>query len=197
MYEQIVDNSYDYLVHNDLQGDIAQNEYYTRVYQDVINSFINETALDVSNVTYDVRTFCSDLKTRIEITEFYSSTEIEQFVDNFFNSHVNLLSDPVDVVSFTSFASTVKSSATFWFNYEEPLSAGRTSRIAARPPWKKLAFWDGVGALKGAWEFGKLGFVLGGGAGAFVVGATGAIFEGASASAAAYLEDRVESFFGL
>jgi outer membrane lipoprotein SlyB len=67
----------------------------------------------------------------------------------------------------------------------------------ARNRWKKLAFWDGVGALKGAWEFGKLGFVLGGGAGAFVVGATGAIFEGASASAAAYLEDRVESFFGL
>jgi len=78
------------------------------------------------------------------------------------------------------------------------------SEVLRNPPlrqaakrWKKLAFWDGVGALKGAWEFGKLGFVLAGGAGAFVVGATGAIFEGASASAAAYLEDRVESFFGL
>jgi hypothetical protein len=197
MYEQIVDNSYSYIVQNNLEGDIAQTEYYTRIYQDIIHSFINETALDVSDVTYDVRTLCSTLRAQIEATEFNTATEVGQFVDNFFNSHVNQLSNPVDVVSFTSFASTVKSSATFWFNYAEPLSSGRVMRVAARPPWKKLAFWDAVGALKGAWEFGKLGFVLGGGAGAFVVGATGAIFEGSSASAAAYLEDRVENFLGL
>jgi hypothetical protein len=197
MYEQIVNNSYEYLVENDLQGNIEKTEYYTRVYRDVINSFINETALNVSDVTYEVRTFCSDLKTQIEANEFNSSSQIEQFIDNFFNSHVNQLSNPVDIVSFTSFASTVKSSATFWFDYLEPLTTGRISRISARPPWKKLAFWDAVGALKGAWEFGKLGFVLGGGAGAFVVGATGAIFEGTTASAGAYLEDRVERFLGL
>lgn len=59
-------------------------------------------------------------------------------------------------------------------------------------PWSKLAVWDAVGAVKGAWEFGRIGATLGGIWGAFVVGATGAIFEGASASAAAYLEDQLE-----
>lgn len=114
-YNQIVSNSYQYLVQNEMNGTIEETEYITRAYQDIINSFINETALDVSNIDYNVRALCSDLKSQIEANEFHSSIEIEQLVDNFFNSHINQLSEPVDVISFISFASTVKSSSTFWF----------------------------------------------------------------------------------
>ena len=66
-----------------------------------------------------------------------------------------------------------------------------------RLPWKKLAFWNAVGALKGAWEFGKLRFILGVCLGAFVIGVTGVMFEATCASAGPYLEDRVERFLGL
>ncbi len=106
------------------------------------------------------------------------------------------LPNSIEQLSWYAFQNTFLASLKFWSRFF-PSVADKSFLQRIDIPWRKLALWDGIGALKGAIEFGRIGLTLGGVWGAFAVGATGAIFEGAVASSAAYLEHQVEKILGL
>jgi hypothetical protein len=94
-------------------------------------------------------------------------------VDNFFNSRKGYISDSSQQIAFAAYAGTFKSSLSFWnsaasgpmvqasFKNSKKISAYRKP-TPGKVNGKKLAFADAIGALKGAWEFGRIGLLLGG-----------------------------------
>jgi hypothetical protein len=204
----IITTALNYVKANENAGLYATDQtYINRMNADIIDPYLNGTR-SVANVPISVTNLCSELKSLI-----YNSTSTDPYqlglmVDNFFNSRKGYISDSSQQIAFAAYAGTFKSSLSFWnsaasgpmvqasFKNSKKISAYRKP-TPGKVNGKKLAFADAIGALKGAWEFGRIGLLLGGGAGAFVVGATGAIFEGAGASAAAYREDKGEQVLGI
>lgn len=203
----IITTALNYIKSNENAALYASDQTYTyRMNTDIIDPYING-AMSVTEVPINVTSLCSELKGLI-----YNSTSTDPYqlgliVDNFFNTRKSYITDSSQLIAFTAYAGVFKNSLSFWGSLggaivESSLATNSKKIVPYRidPPkinFKKLALWDAVGALKGAWQFGRIGLVLGGGAGALVVGATGAIFEGAGASAGAYLEDKVEQVLGL
>ncbi|HYE54978.1 MAG TPA: hypothetical protein VD996_09055 [Chitinophagaceae bacterium] len=194
----IIETSLDYVKKfSNASAYFDDGTYIDRAKVDVIETLLNNKPVDLSGCSDQLMEHYTKLRDLVLTSEYEEAEKLTALVDGYYFETYREFKDSVDLISFTAFAGTLKASLQFWFADGRTERSGTSAVMARRPPDKKgIAVADGVGALKGAWEFGRLGFALGGGAGAFVVGATGAIFEGAIASAEAGLLDRIGSWTG-
>ncbi len=179
-------------INNNASNYLSDSVWLMRVEEDVIYPILNGQKVDTSEFPLVLTSNYNQLKDLVLNSSSTDPLYLNGIIDNYYFDHMHDFQDSAALISFTAFASTLKYSLQFW----DSKTQNSTNRLIGPGDGKAIAVADGVGALKGAWEFGRIGAAIGGGAGAFIVGATGAIFSGAVASGEAGLITKIGSWTG-